>query len=120
MTQENPELLQNPAHTCLPNRDSHVTPPDLEAAGSHSKHVWSGTLTGLETTGQSGPARPTAPVLTAWRQEAIKPESRHFFFYSVKYTDKEEDGDRVETVTPRILMSSSELYNSPAVALWGS
>lgn len=78
--------------------------------------MWSETLTGLEITGQSGPARTTAPVLTAWKQEAIKLESRHFF-YSVRYTDKEEDGDRVETVTSRILMSSSELYNSPAVAL---
>lgn len=119
MTQENPELLQNPGHTCLTYRYSHVSPPDLEAMGSHSKCVWSETLTELETTGQSGPARTTAPVLTAWRQEAIKLESRHFFD-SVKYTDKEEDGDRVETVTSSILMSSSELYNSPTVALWGT
>lgn len=49
----------------------------------------------------------------------MKLGSRHFL-YSVKYTDKEEDGGRVETLTSCILMSGSELYNSPAIALWGS
>lgn len=34
----------------------------------------------------------------------MKLGSRHFL-YSVKYTDKEEDGGRVETLTSCILMS---------------
>lgn len=85
--QDNPEFLQNPAPTWLPNRASQVPPPDLKAAGSYSKNVWPETLTGSGTTGQPGPARTATPVLIAWRQQAIKE------FYSMKHTDKEEGGN---------------------------
>lgn len=70
--QDNPEFLQNPALTWLPNRASQVPPPDLKAAGSHSKNVWPETLTGSGTTGQPGPVGTATPVLIAWRQQAIK------------------------------------------------